>query len=138
MKRCPFCLILPYVFSISSLTFRFNCKQRLLNTFELFNPLGKQKAGFISYIIRVCFVFKKFHRQEHSAYRDCLLKTALSVNLLRKPVLFPGGCFSLFHWCLLLNPCKWRQCAHLAAGYELCAAPTVWAATGLYSRSDWL
>lgn len=54
-EEVSFCLILPYVSSISSLTFRFNCKQRLHNTFELFNPLGKQKAGFISYIIRVCF-----------------------------------------------------------------------------------
>lgn len=53
-EEVSFCLILPYVSSISSLAFRFNCKQRLHNTFELFNPLGKQKAG---YIIRVCLGF---------------------------------------------------------------------------------
>lgn len=56
-EEVSFCLILPYVSSISSLASRFNCKQRLHNTFELFNPLGKQKAGFISYIIRVCLGF---------------------------------------------------------------------------------
>lgn len=56
-EEVSLCLILPYVSSISSLAFRFNCKQRLHNTFELFNPLGKQKAGFISYIIRVCLGF---------------------------------------------------------------------------------